>query len=275
MGQVVGVKGDLKGHVAVVSGAGRGLGAAIALRLAAAGAAVCVNYSHSREGALRVVGEIAAQGGHAFAQKADVRHWCEVRGLVKETVSRYGRVDIVVANAGVDPRIPFLELAEEQWDQVMDTNVKGAYLLCQEGAREMLKVGGGKIVIIASIHHEVSFPGMTAYAASKGALVSLARELALELGPQHINVNCVAPGAVEVEKFHVRNPCWSSLPYRGIIPVGRIGQPEDVAGVVAFLCSGEADYVNGSVIVVDGGTSCRMFLGPDVVRMPPDYEGED
>lgn len=256
----------LNGKVAIVTGAGRGVGREIATRLAQEGAAVCVNYAHSQEGAAKVVGAIEEFDGRAFAYKADVSKAAEVQAMADETARRYGKVDIVVANAGIDPHIPFLEMTEQQWDWVIDTNLKGAYLLCQTGAREMLKVGQGKIVIISSIHHLITYPHMTAYAATKGGLVSMTHQLALELAPYNINVNCIAPGAIHVDKFRMVNPDYTPHMYDEAIPLGRIGQPKDIAAAVAFLCSADADFVTGSTLIVDGGTTSRMHLDPGAVK---------
>ncbi len=255
----------LKDKVAIVSGASRGIGKGIAVRLAQEGAAVCVNYARDEEGASEVADSIQRFGGNAFVCRADVSKGAEVEAMTVETVRRYGSVDLVVANAGVDTRVPFLEMTEEQWDRIIDTNLKGTYILCQSGAREMLKVGRGKIVIISSIHHLASFPEMSAYAATKGGLVSLTRQLAVELAPHHITVNCVAPGAVHIERKQLTMPGYTPDIYNSVIPLGRIGQPSDIAASVAFLCSDDADFITGATLVVDGGTMSRMHLGPGVV----------
>ncbi len=256
----------LEGKVAIVTGAGRGIGCGIAARLAQEGAAICVNYAHSQDGALKVVGAIEDLGGRAFACRGDVSRAVEVQAMADEAARRYGKVDIVVANSGIDPHIPFLEMTEEQWDWIIDTNLKGAYLLCQAGAREMLKVGQGKIVILSSIHHLLTYPHMTAYAATKGGLVSMTHQLALELAPHHINVNCIAPGAIHVDKFRMVNPDYTPHMYDDAIPLGRIGQPQDIAAAVAFLCSADADFITGSTLIVDGGTTSRMHLDPGSVK---------
>jgi len=249
-----------QGKVAIVTGAGRGIGAGIATLLGLEGATVCVNYAHSAEGAQAVVRAIEASGGRAFPHQADVRNASDVQAMTDETVRRYGRVDIVVANAAIDPRIPFLEMTEEQWDAIIDTNLKGTFLTCQAGSREMLKVGGGKIVIISSVHHVVTFPQMSAYAATKGGLVSMTRGLALELAPYHIRVNCVSPGPIHVEKRYTMTPGYDPHMYDEVIPVGRIGQPDDIAAAVAFLCSDEASFITGSTLIVDGGTSSYSYF---------------
>lgn len=254
------MNGRFQGKVAIITGAGRGIGRGIAARFGQEGAAVCVNYARSRDGALAAVDDIEKAGGRAFAFQADVGQAGQVQAMVDETVRRYGRVDIVVANAANDDRHDFLEMKEDDWDLVMDTNVKGTFLVCQAGAREMARVGGGKIVIITSIHHQGAFPKMVAYATSKGAQLSLTRALGLELAHLNINVNCVAVGRTMVEKNFTRIPSFDPHMYDDVIPVGRIGQPADQAAVVAFLCSEEAGFMTGSVVTVDGGLSSINYF---------------
>ena len=173
----------------------------------------------------------------------------------------FGRVDILVNNAGIDPHAPFLEMTEEQWDWIMDTNLKGNFLCSQAAAREMVKSGGGKIVIISSIHSIQTYMHITAYAASKGGLNAMTRQLALELAPYEINVNCIAPGAIHVDKFYGVVPDYDPHMFDHEIPLGFIGYPEDIGAAAAFLASDDARYITGQVLFVDGGTSCRMFLG--------------
>ncbi len=251
----------LKDRVAIVTGAGKGVGVGIALSLAREGADVVVNYAHSAAGAEEVAARIRALGRRALTVRADVSRAAEVQAMVRQAVEALGRLDILVNNAGVDPHVPFLELGEEQWDWVIDTNLKGAFLCSQAAVREMIKSGGGRIIMISSIHSMLTYPHMAAYAASKGGLNAMTRQLALELGPRHITVNCVAPGAVHVDKFHQVVPGYDPHMFDHEIPVGHIGQPEDIGAVVAFLASDEARYVNGQVLLVDGGTSARICLG--------------
>ena len=251
----------LENKTAIVTGAGKGIGSGIALRLAQAGANVVINYAHSADGASEVAARINALGREAITVKADVSRASEVRNLVDEAVRTFGRVDILVNNAAVDPHAPFLEMTEEQWDWVIDTNLKGNFLCSQAAAREMIKTGGGRIIIISSIHSLVTYPHITAYAASKGGLNAMTRQLALELAPHHINVNCVAPGGVHVDKFYDVIPNYDPHMFDHEIPVGFMGYPEDIAAAVAFFASDDARYITGQVLVVDGGTSVRLFLG--------------
>ena len=251
----------LKDKVAIVTGAGRGIGSGVALRLAQEGADVVVNYAHSAEGAEAVADQIRALGRRAITSQADVANNEQVKAMVDRTVEAFGRVDILVNNAGIDPHVPFLEMTEEQYDWIMDTNLKGSVLCSQAAAREMVKTGGGKIILISSIHSNHSYMHITAYAASKGGLNSLTRQLALELAPYKINVNCIAPGAIHVDKFYDVMPDYSPHMFDHEIPLGFIGQAEDIGAVTAFLASEDARFVTGQVLLVDGGTSCRMFLG--------------
>jgi glucose 1-dehydrogenase/3-oxoacyl-[acyl-carrier protein] reductase len=251
----------LKDRTAIVTGAGRGIGSGIALRLAQEGADVVVNYAHSADGAVAVAEQIKALGRRAIPIQADVSKADQVRAMVAKTVDTFGRVDILVNNAGIDPHAPFLEMTEEQWDWIIDTNLKGNFLCSQAAAREMVKSGGGKIVIISSIHSIQTYMHITAYATSKGGLNAMTRQLALELAPYQINVNCIAPGAVHVDKFYGVVPEYSPSMFDHEIPLGFIGYPQDIGAVAAFLSSDDARYITGQVLFVDGGTSCRMFLG--------------
>lgn len=254
--------------VALVTGAGKGIGAGVALHLAQEGAHVVLNYAHSAEGAESTCAKIQALGRRAMAVKANISKADEVRAMFDKTFETFGPVDILVNNAGVDPHVNFLELTEEQWDWTIDTNLKGNFLCSQAAARQMVKTGSGKIIIISSIHSIQTYPHITAYATSKGGLNAMTRQLALELAPYHINVNCVAPGAVHVDKFYGIIPNYDMHMFDHEIPLGFVGQPADIGAAVAFFASDEAKYVTGQVLVVDGGTSARMFLG--VTEKKPD-----
>ena len=251
----------LKDKVAIVTGAGRGIGTGIALRLAQEGAHVVVNYAHSADGAEEVVDKIRGLGRQAIALQADVSKADQVQAMVDKAVEVFARVDILVNNAGIDPHVPFLEMAEQQWDWIIDTNLKGSFLCSQAAAREMIKTGGGKIIVVSSIHSIQTYLHITAYAASKGGLNAMTRQLALELAPHGINVNCIAPGAVHVDKFYGVMEGYDPHVFDHEIPLGFIGYPEDIGATAAFLASDDARYITGQVLFVDGGTSARMFLG--------------
>jgi len=251
----------LQGKIALVTGAGKGIGTGIAQRLAEEGADVALNYAHSTQGAERAAKAIRAMGRRAITVCADVSKAAEVQAMVARTVSELGRLDILVNNAGVDPHIHLLEMTEEQWDWVLDTNLKGTFLCSQAAAREMLKTGGGKIIIISSIHATATYMHITAYAASKGGLNALTRQMALELGPHHINVNAIAPGCIPVDKNWELMPNFDPHMFDSEIPLGYAGTPSDIGDAAAFLASDEARFINGAVLTVDGGTLARMSLG--------------
>ncbi len=249
----------LTGKVAIVTGAGRGIGKRIAMDLAKAGASVVVNYAHSEQGALEIVDQIASMNGSAIAVKADISSLEGVDHLVRQAVGEFGRIDILVNNAAVDPTEDFFEVTEAFWDRVDNTNLKGAFFCAQACAREMVKLGKGKIVNISSVHGTLTMPRYAVYASTKGGINAMTRQLALDLAKFNIQVNAIAPGATEVEKL-ADNPLHDKEHVGSLIPLGRIGYPEDVANVVAFLASPEADYVTGQIITVDGGSSTRLFL---------------
>jgi len=253
----------LKDKIAIVTGAGQGIGKGIALRLAQEGAHVVVNFPSPNvaDKANEVAAQIRSMGQKSFAFQADVSKGAQVEAMVAKTVETFGRLDIQVNNAGVDPHVPFLEMTEEQWDFVIDVNLKGNFFCAQSATRAMMKTGGGKIIIISSIHSLQTYKRMTAYAAAKGGLNAMTRQLAIELSPYHINVNCIAPGAIHVEKNFIMDPNFDPHAFDHEIPVGSIGYPEDIAGAVVFFASDDSRYVNGQVLLVDGGTSTRILLG--------------
>jgi NAD(P)-dependent dehydrogenase (short-subunit alcohol dehydrogenase family) len=252
----------LQGKVAIVTGAGAGIGMGIAIGFAQEGANVVVNYAHSAAGAEKVAEEIIKLGQKAIPFKASVSNQEEVQAMVDCAVREFGRVDVLVNNAGIDPHIKFLEMTEDQWDWIIDTNLKGNYFCSQAAARQMVKQGeGGRIIIISSVHSIQTYMHITAYATTKGGLTSMTRQLALELAPFHITVNCVAPGAVHVDKFYGVIPNYDPHMFDHEIPVGFIGYPEDVAAACSYFASPEARYTTGQTLYVDGGTTCRLTLG--------------
>ncbi len=245
----------LAGQVAVVTGSSSGIGRAIALRLAKDGADVCVNY-HAHAGPGEVVkDEIQRMGRRAIVVGADVGKTDEARRLIAETVAQLGRVDILVNNAGIEFREPFLEVTEEHYDAVMAVNLKGAFFCAQAAAQQMIRQGGGgRIVNISSVHEDLPLPRYAPYAASKGGMRMMMRTICLELAPYEITVNDVAPGAIAtpINAQIISNPTLRQQ-LLSEIPLNRIGQPEEVAELVAYLVSPEASYVTGSTYVIDGG----------------------
>ena len=250
----------LSGRIALVTGAGRGIGAEVAKHLGKAGAFVLVHYATSERGARAVAEHIRAAGGKASVVQGDVRRKADVDAVVAHTLKEHGRLDILVNNAGIDPRHAFLEMAEEEWDAVIDTNLKGTFLFTQAAARVMIAARYGRIINIGSVHSLLSGPNLTAYAASKGGIHMFTKQVALELAPYGITVNCVSPGAIEVEKYYDQFPGYDRAELAARIPAGRVGFPEDIAPLVAFLASEEAAFITGQNIVVDGGSTSRLAL---------------
>ena len=246
--------GKLTGKVAVVTGASKGIGAAIATELAAEGAAVAVNYSSSKEGADRVVDKIRAAGGKAVAVGANLARPAEVTKLFAETKQALGLVDILVNNAGVYEFMPLDQVTPEKYHQQFDLNVLGLLLASQEAARQFGD-RGGVIINISSVAAKAALAGGSIYSATKAAVNSITRTLAKELGPRNIRVNSVNPGMVETEG--VRAAGIDNSDFRKKLeaetPLGRIGQPGDIAPVVAFLASSDAGWVTGGSLYVSGG----------------------
>jgi NAD(P)-dependent dehydrogenase (short-subunit alcohol dehydrogenase family) len=242
----------LAGRSAIVTGAGRGIGRGIALELARAGCRVAVNYFIEPELAEQTVADVLALGPEAFAVKADVRIAGEVQQMVDETVGRFGRLDLVVNNAGTQTWGPLLDIAEQDWDRVIATNLKGCFLCTQAAARHMKDHGGGSIVNIGSGSNRMPFPNLAAYTASKGGIEMFTRVAAVELGEHQIRVNCVAPGAVAVERTRLESPNYGRQ-WGSITPLGRVGTPADVGQAVVFLASDQGAFISGQTIGVDGG----------------------
>ena len=243
---------QLEGRAALVTGSDRGVGRGIALELARAGCHVAINYHLTGELADRTVAEVTALGVEAVALKGDVRIAADVRSMIARTVERFGRLDVLVNNAGVQTWNPFLDVEEAEWDLVIDTNLKGCFLCTQAAARHMKEHGGGSIVNIGSGSNKLPFPKLAAYTASKGGIEMLTKVAAVELGPHHIRVNCVAPGAIEVERTKLELADYAGTWGRAT-PLGRVGQPEDVGRAVVFLAASQSSFITGQTVWVDGG----------------------
>jgi NAD(P)-dependent dehydrogenase (short-subunit alcohol dehydrogenase family) len=242
----------LSARTALVTGGGRGIGREIALELARGGADVAINYFVEPERAEQTIADIVSLGVRATAVAGDVGNAADVQRMIGETVTRLGRLDILVNNAGTQTWTPFLDVTESEWDLVIRTNLKGCFLCTQAAARHMRDAGGGAIVNIGSGSNKVPFPGLVAYTASKGGIEMLTRVAAVELAPHRIRVNCVAPGAVEVERTRMEADDYAAT-WGAVTPLGRIGTPEDVARVVRFLVSDDSGFVTGQTLWVDGG----------------------
>lgn len=244
----------LNGRVAIVTGASKGIGAAIARQLAAAGAAVVVNYAGSRAGAESVVSEITAAGGKALAVQADVANTEDVQRLVAQTIKAFGAPDILVNNAGVYAFAPLEEVTPEFFHRQFNTNVLGLLLVTQETAKHF-SAKGGSIINISSVVTQLNLPGSTVYAGTKAAVDTITKVLAKELGGRKIRVNAINPGVVETEGTHAQGIIGSDFEKHAIsqTPLGRVGQPDDVAKVAVFLASEDSGWISGETIITAGG----------------------
>ena len=245
---------DLKGKVAVVTGASKGIGAGIARSLGAAGAAVAVNYSSSREGAERVVADIKAKGGKAIAVKGDVAKSADVRHLFDETEKAFGRLDVLVNNAGIYQFQPLEDITEDEFHRLFNTNVLGTILATREAVKHF-GASGGSVINISSVASEDAVPTASVYSATKGAVDAVTRVLAAELGPRKIRVNAIAPGGVETEGTHAAGVVGSDFEKQMVArtALGRLGQPDDIARVAVFLASDDAAWLTGEQLAASGG----------------------
>lgn len=246
---------DLTGKVALVTGGSRGIGRACCLHFARAGADVTIGYNSNHDAAESVLAEIRSLGRSAIAVSGDIADRETVEALFASAGKTFGRVDIVVANAGIWRRSPIEELSEEEWRQTIDVNLTSVFRTCQLAAREMRPRKRGKIVLISSTAGQRGEAYYSHYAASKGAIISFTKSLASELGPWNIHVNCVAPGWVSTDmSAEVLKDREEREKIEQITPLRRIATPEDLAGPVLFLASSLSDQVQGEVLNVNGGS---------------------
>ena len=253
---------SLAGQTAIVTGASSGIGAAMARAIAAAGANVVVNYNSDEDGAEAVLGEIVAGGGTGIVVRADASRERAVRKLFERARDEYDEIDIVVSNAGLQQDAAFVDMSLDQWQKVIDVNLTGSFLCAREAARAFLRQGPrparssatGKILFTSSVHEVIPWAGHVNYAASKGGMMLLMKSIAQELGPERIRVNSIAPGAI---KTHINEDAWSTRAAERklleLIPYGRVGEPDDIGRVAAWLVSDDADYIHGASLFVDGG----------------------
>jgi glucose 1-dehydrogenase len=252
------MSGRLAGKVAIVTGSSSGIGQSIAVRLATEGANVVINYRNRPEGANDTKAQIEAVGINAITVQADVSKLADTQNLVDQTYQQLGRCDILVNNAGIEKGAEFWDVTEQDYDAVLNVNLKGAFFLTQAFVRRLRDARQpGRIINISSVHEDMAFPHFSTYCASKGALRMLMRNLAVELGPLGITVNNIAPGAIitPINKSLLEDkddkPKLDAL--LNNIPLGRMGKPEEVASLAAFLASDEGAYITGSTYVIDGG----------------------
>jgi 3-oxoacyl-[acyl-carrier protein] reductase len=243
---------DLTGKIALVTGGSRGIGRAIAIRLAQAGAKVAFNYRGNHDAAQAVLGELKGGGAHAMAVAGDVSVSADVDRVVNATLEAFGRIDILVNNAGITRDTLVMRMSEEDWDAVLDTNLKSCFLMTKAVMRGMLRQRAGRIVNVTSVSGVLGNAGQANYAASKAGMIGFTRSTAREVASRGITVNAVAPGFIETD-------IWANTSEQArqailsMAPLGTIGQPEDVAEAVAFLASDAARYITGQTLNVDGG----------------------
>jgi 3-oxoacyl-[acyl-carrier protein] reductase len=247
---------ELEGKVALVTGASRGMGKAIALKLASLGSKVVVNYvaieASNKVDADNLVESIIRLGGEAMSVEADVRDSETVKAMVEQVTDKWSKIDILVNNAGINRDTLLLRMSDDAWDEVINTNLRGAYLCTKFALRSMMRQDWGRIINISSVTGIVGNAGQSNYAASKGGLIAYTKSVAREMGSRNITVNAVAPGYI-ITGMTDKLPSERKEAVLSMIPLQRFGQPEDVAELVAFLASDRAGYITGQAITIDGG----------------------
>lgn len=248
----------LAGKVAIVTGAGTGIGVGIVEALAAAGAAVVVSYNSSAEGAEALGARLGERGARVLVRQCDVRDYAQVEGLIAAAVETFGRLDIMVNNSGITEPHSLLEMTPDEWDKTLNINLRGAFFCTQQAARRMIAQGdGGRIINLSSVHGFAAAPLHAHYEASKGGINLFTKASAIELAEHNIQVNAIAPGAIEVPRFFgfegYNRDEWGER-----IPAGRVGIPDDIGPLAVFLASPLASYITGQIIWVDGGMTSRL-----------------
>ncbi|MCK5182279.1 MAG: 3-oxoacyl-[acyl-carrier-protein] reductase [Dehalococcoidia bacterium] len=247
---------ELEGKVSLVTGASRGIGRAIALKLASLGSSVAVNYvaieASNKADADNVVESVIRLGGEAMSVEADIRNGAAVKAMVEQVTDKWGKIDILVNNAGINRDTLLLRMSDDAWDDVVNTNLRGAYLCTKFALKSMMRQEWGRIISISSVTGIVGNIGQSNYAASKGGIIAFTKSIAREAGSRNITVNAVAPGFI-VTGMTDKLPPERKEAILAMVPLQRFGQPEDVAELVAFLASERAGYITGQVITIDGG----------------------
>ncbi len=264
---------DLSGKLALVTGAGTGIGRGIALVLAEMGADVALHYGRSAEGALSAVEQIQSWGRRAIAIQGDLGVVADCRRVVDEAAAFLGGLDGLVNNAGITTTIGFLDVTEEYFNRSYNLNIRGEFFCAQQAVHHMVERGrvlrerapdqawaGGSIVNISSVHGMLGCPGHSVYAGTKGAINAFTRELAIELIPLHIRANVLAPGTIEVPSYWRKSPDYTREAGNASVPWGRVGLPEEVGHLVAYLMSDMSEFMTGSVLYFDGGLTAKMCL---------------
>jgi glucose 1-dehydrogenase len=245
----------LKNKVTVITGSSLGIGSAIALAFANEGAAITVDYRSHPDEAKEIVDQVEGSGGRAISVHADVTSPDDVKNLVHKAVEEFGRLDVMINNAGMEEKMPFLDTPLEVWNRTIAVNLTGAWLGCQEAAKQMVSQGGaGRIINVSSVHEDLPMPTNSPYCAAKGGLRMLTRTIAVELASHNITVNNIAPGAVDTPMdAPLKENASEMQKLLSEIPLRRMGKPEEVAALATYLASEEAAYVTGSTFVIDGG----------------------
>lgn len=250
----------LENKVALITGASSGIGKGIAQQFAKAGAKVVINHFPGEKEAAAATEIAETIGKNAIALAADVSKRDQVEKMFADAVAHFGQLDIVVSNAGIEEKIPFQDITDDDWNKVLSVNLYGAFVVSQTAVRQMIQQGhGGKVLFISSVHEDIPFPEHTTYCASKGAVRMMMRNMAVDLAPHHINVNNIAPGAIAtpINQTVLDNP-QDKKNAESEIPWGRFGTPEEVAQVAVFLASSDSNYVTGSTYYVDGGLTQQV-----------------
>ncbi len=257
---------SFEGRAAIVTGSSSGIGKATALLMARRGAAVCVVANRNLEGGRATVEEVESAGGRAVFVEADVSLGADCERVASAALDAFGRVDVLVNNAGITRARPLLEADEAFWDMVLDTNLKSAFMMSRLVVADMLERGAGAIVNVSSVHAEQTVGRHAAYAASKAGMAGMTRALAMEFGPKGLRVNCILPGTIDTSLYPrdnrpVDRAGWAPRTSEHQVP-GRLGSPDEIAAAVCFLASDEAAFVNGATLAADGGLLCKLWDRP-------------